>query len=118
MLPAAVASLCAWPSAGRSLRRSDKTAIVLLVAGWLITVIGGYALRWTWTGYQGNTLWDWLQLLLLPLVIPTILLPAVARWISGNTAERAEEARAAGRAKAAHAAAGPQRNAGHGRPQR
>ena len=28
------------------------------------------------TGYPGNTLWEWLQLLLLPLVIPAILLPA------------------------------------------
>jgi hypothetical protein len=118
LLPAAVASLCAWPSAGRSLRRSHKTAIVLLVAGWLITVIGGYALRWTWTGYQGNKLWDWLQLLLLPLLIPTILLPAVARLISGNAAGRAEEARAAGRAKAARAAAGPPRAAGRGGPRR
>lgn len=118
LLPAAVASLCAWPSAGRSLRRSHKTAIAAVVAGWVITVIGGYALRWTWTGYQGNTLWDWLQLLLLPLVIPTILLPTVARWISGNAAQRAEEARVAGRARAAHAAAGPQRDAVRGGPRR
>jgi hypothetical protein len=51
---------------------------------------------WTWTGYQGNTLWDWLQLLLLPLVFPTILLPALLKWISGNPAERASrEAEAA-----------------------
>ena len=60
------------------------------------TLIGGYAWRWTWTGYQGNTLWDWLQLLLLPLVFPTILLPALLKWISGNAAERAsQEAEAA-----------------------
>jgi len=101
LLPAAVASLVTWPSAGRSLRRSHKSAIALVLAGWLVTVIGGYALRWTWTGYQGNTLWDWLQMLLLPLVIPTILLPAVVRWVSGNAAERAREATAAGRAEAA-----------------
>jgi hypothetical protein len=47
LLPAAVASLVAWPSAGRSLRRSHKSAIALVLAGWLVTVIGGYALRWT-----------------------------------------------------------------------
>jgi hypothetical protein len=106
LLPAAVASLGAWPSACRSLRPSHKGAIALIVAAWAVTVIGGYTLRWTWTGYQGNTLWDWLQLLLLPLVIPTLLLPAVVRWVSGNAAERAREAPEAGRDRAAHAAAG------------
>jgi hypothetical protein len=37
-------------------------------------VIGDYAPRWSETGYPGNTLRDWLQLLLLPLVVPAILL--------------------------------------------
>jgi hypothetical protein len=37
-------------------------------------VIGGYALRWRYTGYPGDTLRDWLQLLLLPLMVPAILL--------------------------------------------
>ena len=54
---------------------------------------GGYALRWSWTGYPGNTLWDWLQLLLLPLVVPAILLPALLNWITGDAAERAATAR-------------------------
>lgn len=52
-------------------------------------MIGGYALRWTRTGYPGNTLWDWLQLLLPPLVVPTILLPALLNWITGDAAEHA-----------------------------
>jgi len=89
LLPVAVTTLIAWPSAGRSLRAHHKAAIALLVMGWVVTVVGGYALRWSWTGYQGNTLWDWLKLLLLPLIIPTILLPAVKNWISGSAARRA-----------------------------
>ena len=63
--------------------------VIALVAGWIVTVIGGYALHWTWTGYSGNTLWDWLQMLLVPLVFPAILLPFLLKWISGNAAERA-----------------------------
>jgi hypothetical protein len=35
----------------------------------LLTAIGGYAFHWTWTGFQGNTLWDWLVLLLLPVAL-------------------------------------------------
>ncbi len=56
---------------------------------WTVTIIGGYALRWTWTGYQANTHWDWLQLLLLALVVPAILLPAALKSVSGKAAQRA-----------------------------
>ncbi len=95
LLPAAVASVGILPSAVRSLRPYHKAVIVFLALGWTVTIIGGYALRWNWTGYEGNTLWDWLQLLLLPLVVPTILLPAALKWVSGNAAQRAQEAREA-----------------------
>lgn len=74
------------------LRPRHKVISAGLGAGWVVTVIGGYGLRWGWTGYPGNTLWDWLQLLLLPLVFPTILLPAILRWITGNAPGRANAA--------------------------
>ena len=76
------------------LRPHHKVISGALVSGWVVTVIGGYGLRWAWTGYSGNTLWDWLQLLLLPLVFPTILLPFVLKWVTGNAAGRASEAAA------------------------
>jgi hypothetical protein len=37
----------------------------------LIAAVGGYAFHWTWTGFQGNTLWDWLKLLLIPVAVAT-----------------------------------------------
>ncbi len=96
LLPAALAAATGMrvplPKALRSLRPYQKGIMAALAVGWIMTVIGGYALRWTWTGYAGNTLWDWLQLLLLPLVFPTILLPALLKWVSGNAAGRASEA--------------------------
>jgi hypothetical protein len=96
----------------------QKVIIAALAAGWIVTVIGGYALQWKWTGYVGKhprTLWDWLALL-LPLVFPIILLPPLVKWVSGNAAGRASAAReaavapaatgdAAGRASAAREAA-------------
>ncbi len=78
---------------GRLLRPYERGMVIALVAGWIVTVIGGYALRWTWTGYSGNTLWEWLQMLLEPLVFPTILLPFLLKWVSGNAAKRAAMAR-------------------------
>jgi hypothetical protein len=97
VLPAALAVTAALTSRGiryrgRLLRPYERGMVIALVAGWIVTVIGGYALRWTWTGYLGNTLWDWLQMLLVPLVFPTILLPFLLKWISGNAAERAAAA--------------------------
>ena len=99
LLPAALATTTALtsmrvplPKVLRSLRPYQKGIMAALAAGWIVTVIGGYALRWTWTGYAHNTLWDWLQLLLLPLVFPTILLPALLKWVSGNAAGRASQA--------------------------
>ena len=89
----ALASIRSRPSRVRWLRRYQTPIVAALVAGWVVTVIGGYALRWAWTGYQGNTLWDWLRLLLVPLVFPTILLPAALKWISGDAAGRASAAR-------------------------
>ena len=38
-----------------------------------VAVAGGYGLGWQWTGFQdNNTLWDWLQLLVLPVVIAAL----------------------------------------------
>jgi hypothetical protein len=97
VLPAALAITAALTgrgirSRGRLLRPYERGIVAALAAGWIVTVIGGYALRWTWTGYHGNTLWDWLSMLLVPLVFPTILLPALLKWTSGNAAQRASQA--------------------------
>jgi hypothetical protein len=93
VLPVTIVVSGVWPKSGRALRRHHKAAIAVLVLGWIVSLVGGYAWTWAWTGYQGNTLWDWLQLLLLPLVFPTILLPAALRWVSGNAAALTESAR-------------------------
>jgi len=86
LLPLAVASARFLPSAMRWLRNSRRAAAGALAAAvlWVLTIVGGYEWHWTWTGYQGNTLWDWLQLLLLPLLVPTMLIPAVVRWVSAG----------------------------------
>ncbi|MGH3498809.1 MAG: hypothetical protein ACRDP1_15215 [Nocardioidaceae bacterium] len=55
----------------------------------VLLVILGYAVPWSWTGFTGNTLWDWLDLLLLPVSIS--LLPFLletddavrTRWLTG-----------------------------------
>ena len=80
-------------SPGRLLRAYEKGIAAALAGGFAVTVVGAYALGWTWTGYAGNTLWDWLSMLLVPALFPTILLPALLRWISGNADGRARQDR-------------------------
>ena len=54
-------------------RRTIWTAagvVALLV--FAVLVVGGYALHWRWTGLSGSvTLWDWLEVLALPVAIAT-----------------------------------------------
>lgn len=97
LLPATLITVQTWSSTTRTMRLHHRVGIAALGAAWILTVIGGYAWAWTWTGYQGNTLWDWLQLLLLPLVFPTILAPALLRYVTGDidTAEDTAPRRAA-----------------------
>lgn len=41
-----------------------------------LVVIAGYGAHWRWTGFPGKQLWDWLELMLFPLVV--VLLP---EWV-------------------------------------
>jgi hypothetical protein len=41
-----------------------------VAAALAVTIVGGYAAHWAWTGFEGNTLFDWLQLFLVPFAIP------------------------------------------------
>lgn len=46
-------------------------------------VVGGYVGPWSWTGFTGNTLWDWLNLLFLPLLLPAVIVPALTPKVMG-----------------------------------
>ena len=87
------------------LRPHHKAIIAALAAGWIVTLIGGYTLQWQWTGYAGNTLWGWLGIF-VPLVFPTLLLPPLLTWVSGNAAGRASAAYQAAMARTAIATTG------------
>ena len=58
-----------------SSRHTAITAVGVAVAAAL--VLGGYLASWRWTGFTGNTLWAWLHLLLLPLLLPTVIVPSL-----------------------------------------
>lgn len=62
--------------------------VVLVVLGLFAVLVAiGYLAPLGWTGFSGNTLWDWVKLLLVPLLIPTVLLPAVVAHLDHRLGE-------------------------------
>jgi cytochrome bd-type quinol oxidase subunit 2 len=84
LLPLVIATFPIWPQIRAELRLHHRALIVLVLAAFVVCAVGGYVWGWDWTGFRGNTLWDWLHLLLLPIAIPAILLPAALAITAGE----------------------------------
>jgi uncharacterized membrane protein len=74
-LPLAVALVPLMDDIRRSWTPRHSFVAAVGLAAFVAIVIGGYVGHWRWTGFRGNTLWDWLHLLLLPLLLPTVIVP-------------------------------------------
>ena len=59
--------------------------LVLLGSSILIVLVGGYVFHWSWTGFN-KTLWDWMQLLIVPAAL------AVASFLFTRAEHRREKA--------------------------
>jgi hypothetical protein len=69
LLPIALAFVpLAFEFSTRALLAIGGTFAVVMA----VLIIGGYGFGWTWTGFPGNTLWDWLHLLLVPVALPFV----------------------------------------------
>jgi hypothetical protein len=93
ILPLSIITVRLWPQSGRDLDRSHVVGAAVICAALVTTIIGGYWAGWSWTGYEGNTVWDWLTLILAPAAVTTILAPALARRLTGAADQRAERDR-------------------------
>jgi uncharacterized membrane protein len=69
LLPLAVAILPIWLRPSIRLGRPHRTAGMALLSAFCVLVLVGYTVPWAWTGFVGNTMWDWLNLLALPLAV-------------------------------------------------
>ena len=63
-----------WLRAGSRRTRDWLVLGTAAAVTFVVLVLGGYLLHWTWTGFQGNTLWKWLGLFLMPFLLPLVLL--------------------------------------------
>ena len=79
VLPVVVAALPIWYRTRIEFGRAWVAGLAVLAVALAALVIGGYFLAWDWTGFQGNTLWDWLELLVLPIAVG-----ALPFWLETN----------------------------------
>jgi hypothetical protein len=85
LLPLVIATSSLWrPPERWAVWHRALVAVVAVDA--LLLVVVGYTVPWSWTGFPGNTAWDWIKLLLLPVLLPTLVLPramgAADEWLT------------------------------------
>lgn len=68
-LPVAIATAPLLLRHRRHLHRQHRFTIAVVLTCFVGLAFAGYVVPLRWTGFRGNTLWDWLQLVLLPLVV-------------------------------------------------
>src|SRR3989441_8752860 len=89
-----------WQTIRRLLAVVGIIVACVLGIALIVGIIGEYLFHWNWTGFNGNnksgnTLWDWMQLLFIPVVL------AVAGFWFNHRERKAAELRAENERKAA-----------------
>jgi hypothetical protein len=80
LLPLVLSTATLWP--GRDQMRTTHWALVAAgLTAFVVVVLAGYLVPWSWTGFSDNKAWDWLKLLALPVLLPTVVLPALGRYL-------------------------------------
>ena len=85
LLPVAVGTLPLWIQHPEYLSRNWRMAYLAVGAAFAALVMAGYLVPLNWTGFPGNTLWNWLELTLLPIaVVSAPFLLALLRSLGEN----------------------------------
>jgi hypothetical protein len=69
LLPLAVVVLPVWFRLDTRVGTRTKRRGATLLAAFAILVVLGYTIPWSWTGFRGNTVCDWLELVVLPVAV-------------------------------------------------
>jgi hypothetical protein len=80
ILPIVLTLLPLWYRTRRALRVEWRIAAAGLALVALVLIIGGYTLDWHFTGFPGKTLWDWLDLLVLPFALSLLPISLESSW--------------------------------------
>jgi hypothetical protein len=80
VLPSVLTLLPFWYRTRRALRIEWRGAAAALALAAIVLIVGGYSLDWRFTGFQGKTLWDWLDLLVLPVALTLLPISLESSW--------------------------------------
>ena len=90
-LPVAVALIPVLVELRPDWSRRHTAALAVGVAVFVALVLAGYLAHWRWTGFTGNTAWDWLHLLLLPLLVPAVIVPLLRQAVAARFEDEGAE---------------------------
>jgi hypothetical protein len=85
LLPLVVTAAPIWVKANR-IRRMHLLLGTGAGLAFGAFVLAGYAVPLAWTGFSDNTAWDWLKLLLLPVLLPTVVIPLLSAMMQRSLA--------------------------------
>jgi hypothetical protein len=101
LLPVVITTVRMWPELRPRMMKRHIALTTVLFWAFVALVLFGYLLPWAWTGFTGNTLWDWIHLLAVPILLPLVLMPMSLGFIRSGVDERREEAEAQAKIDAA-----------------
>jgi hypothetical protein len=88
LLPLAIALIPVWTDLTGGVRRRHVAAAAFATMFLAVAIAGGYGYHWHWTGFRGNTLFDWIQLVIAPLLVPFVLVPLTERAMTPDEGKR------------------------------
>jgi hypothetical protein len=84
LLPVSVALLPFVLESGGALRVRWVTGFGLFLVTFGLLSVPGYLVPWRWTGVTGNTLWDWIELIVVPFALPVTVTLVLHHTKSGD----------------------------------
>ena len=78
LLPVVLGTIPLWMQDRNYIGHRRRVLCGTAVVAWIAFVITGYLVRFNWTGFRGQKLADWLQLLLIPAAV-TVTMAMISR---------------------------------------
>ena len=73
LLPVVLGTIPLWIQDRDYISRPRRVAYGVVIVAWTGLVIAGYLIPLNWTGFRDQMLWDWLDLILLPVALTTTI---------------------------------------------
>ncbi len=90
LLPIVIVTVTFW-TAERRIQPWHRWLLSAAVAGFVVFVVFAHRLPIQWSGFADNTLFDWVRLLLVPLLMPLLIVPATTNWFEKGIREVEDE---------------------------